>query len=119
MTSDERFRKVDHLAKTKDFRRVYRVGTFFKIDGLVFYYLANTLKKNRIGFSAPSKNIRLAARRNHLKRLLREVYRKRKKYLKNGYDMVLVIKKDLDKAASCKDVEDIFLKLTKKAGLLA
>lgn len=118
MISDERFSKEERLAKTKDFRRIYKKGVFLKRGGLILYYLPNALEKNRLGFSIRAKNIRLAARRNRIRRLLREAYRRSKKVLKKGYDIVLVVKSDLAKTIVYRDAEEIFLKLAKEAGLL-
>ena len=118
MISDERFPKEERLAKTKDFRRVYKEGAFFKKSGLIFYYLPNTLETNRIGFSIRSSNIKLANRRNRIRRLLKEVYRTRKKILKKGFDIVFVVKRDLPKKIAYKNIEDLFLKLAKEAGIV-
>lgn len=118
MIPDERFHKEERLAKTKDFRRVYKEGAFFKKSGLIFYYLPNTLDRNRIGFSIRASNIKLASSRNRIRRLLKEVYRTRKKILKKGFDIVFVVKRDLGRAIAYREVESLFLKLTKEAGIL-
>ena len=119
MISDERFRKDERLAKSKDFRLVYKEGAFVRKGGVVFYWLQNSLDRNRIGFSIRARNVKLASRRNRIKRLLRETYRKNKKILKKGLDMVMVVKSDIAKAHSYRDMESLFLKIAKEAGILA
>ena len=54
-----------------------------------------------------------------MKRVLRETYRRNRKYLKKGFDMVFVIKTDPGKFVSYKIVNEIFLKSIQKAGLRA
>lgn len=118
MISDERFSKKEHLKKTKDFRKVFKEGARFKKDGFLFYSLPNNLGLNRLGFSISSKNIKLSVRRNRYKRLLKEAYRRNKKNMKQGYDIVLVLKKDIERSMAYNIAEEIFLKLAGKADLL-
>jgi len=115
----ETFPKEERLVKTKDFRRVYREGSSFKKDDVVLYRLPNGASRNRVGFVARFHNIKLATRRNRLKRLFREAYRKSRKGLRKGFDIVILVKKDLGKKASYRNAEAILLELAKKAGLLA
>jgi ribonuclease P protein component len=117
MISDEKFPKKEHLVKTKDFRRAYREGTSFRRGSLVLYLVPNNTGINRVGFVVGSGNVKLANRRNRIKRLLREAYRKNKKALKSGFDMVLVAKKDPGKHVSYMEAEVLFLALVKQAGI--
>ena len=41
--SDERFRKKEHLLKSKDFNKVYKRGRAGRSDGVVLYCLPNAL----------------------------------------------------------------------------
>ena len=111
MISDEGLGKKEHLLKTGDFRQVYKKGVFCKRDSFVLYCLANKSEQSRIGFSISSRVVRLANRRNRIRRLFREVYRKRKKELKQGFDIVIVGKRDPGKKIGYPEIEAIFLKL--------
>lgn len=113
----ECFPKEEHLLKSKDFACVYKKGASFKQDGLVLYRLPNKLPNTRLGFSISSRNIKLATRRNKTRRVLRDIYRRGKKNLMPGFDIILVVKKDLAKAFSYKELENIFLKLARSARL--
>lgn len=115
MISDEGFPKKERLVKTKDFRKAYKEGSFFKKDGFVVYVRPNDLAVNRIGFSIPSRKVKLATRRNRIRRVLRESYRKNKKFLKKGFDMAMVLKKDPGEEFTYKKAENIFLALAKEA----
>ena len=117
MTPDETFPKNERLVKTRDFKSVYEKGASVRRGALILYSLPNILKKNRIGFSISSRRIRLATRRAKTKRQLREVYRKNKYRLKKGFDIVIVVKEDIARSLSYKDIEKSFINLWKKAGL--
>jgi ribonuclease P protein component len=118
MIAGSGFRKSEHLVKTKDFRRAYRDGTSFKRDWLTLYRITNNLTANRIGFAVSARAVKLANRRNRLKRLLREACRKTKKDLKKGYDIVLSVKKEPSRSLKITDTEEIFLDLAKRANIL-
>ena len=45
---------------------------------LIYIAIPSTEKKHQVGVSVPKKNFKLAVKRNYLKRLLREAYRKNK-----------------------------------------
>ena len=125
MISDEQLRKKERLLKSKDFRLVYKKGrAFYGPDGkkarFALCSAPNGLGNSRIGFSISAKNIKLATRRNRIRRLFREVFRRNKKGLRAGFDIVIIVKKAPERAqVSYKEIEGIFLKLIKEAGILA
>ena len=118
MTPDEGFAKWERLIKTKDFRRVYRDGRSYKAGFVILRLLPNAALTNRVGFSISAKSIKKAFRRNRIKRLFREAYRRNKKNLKNGFDIVFVIKRNAKESFSYVEAEQIFLSLSKQAGIL-
>ena len=111
MISDESLGKSEHLLKTGDFRQVYKKGAFCKRDSFVLYSLPKKTDQNRIGFSISSRAVRLANRRNRIRRLFRESYRKSRKELKQGFDIVIVGKRDPGKKIGYSEIEALFLKL--------
>lgn len=117
MISDERFRKKEHLLKSKDFNKVYKKGLAGRSDGVVLYCMANALEHNRLGFSIGSKNIKRATSRNRIRRLFKEVYRKLKSKLKSGFDLVIVVRKDISATISYGSATATFLKLAKEVRL--
>jgi ribonuclease P protein component len=118
MSLDETFAKKERLIKTKDFRKVYQEGRSFKAGFIILKISANTALINRVGFSISAKSIKRANRRNRIKRLFREAYRKNKKILKKGFDIVFVVRRDTKCGFSCKDAEETLLNLSKQAGIL-
>ncbi|MFA5146500.1 MAG: ribonuclease P protein component [Candidatus Omnitrophota bacterium] len=118
MISDGDFPKEEHLLKTGDFRKVYKNGSAHKRDPLFLYRLPNAGETIRVGFSVSSRSIKLATRRNRIKRLLREAYRLNKAKLKKGFDIVIVVRRDPSPALAYKDIEKKFLGVAGEAGIL-
>ncbi|MDD3906034.1 MAG: ribonuclease P protein component [Candidatus Omnitrophica bacterium] len=112
MIPDEKFRKKEHLLKSKDFFKVYKKGISYKAGGVILYVLANALGHNRLGFSIGSKAIKRSTVRNRIRRLFREAYRKNKGALKAGFDMVIVARKMPENITTYVSAEDVLLKLT-------
>ena len=84
MILDEGFDKQERLIKTKDFRKVYKDGRSYKVGFIILRLLPNAAKINRVGFSISAKSIKRAFRRNRIKRLFREAYRRNKAILKKA-----------------------------------
>ena len=118
MMPDETFSKKERLIKTRDFRKVYQSGHSFKAGFIILKVLPNTTLTNRVGFSISARSIKRAFRRNRIKRLFREAYRKNKKALKRGFDIVFVVRRDMQSGFSYKEAEEVLLRLSKQAGIL-
>ena len=118
MISDETFAKEERLIKTKDFRKVYKDGRSYKAGFVILRLLPNAASMNRVGFSISAKSIKRAFRRNRMKRLFREAYRRNKKLLKKGFDMVFVVRRDTKASFAYADAVAILLNLSKQAGIL-
>jgi ribonuclease P protein component len=67
------------LRSSKEIRKVFASGQRKKHGKITFIYLAS--RDSKIGFIA-SRNIGCAAKRNRVKRILREAYRMNKAYFK-------------------------------------
>jgi len=115
MNSDESYPKKERLAKTGDFRKIYKSGGSFSSGSFILKVLPNSLNLNRIGFSISARSIKKAFKRNRVRRLFREVFRKNKQTLKKGFDMTLVVRREPAANFSYKDAGRIFLNLAKKA----
>lgn len=116
--SDGKFRKTDHIIKTGDFRLVYRRGRSVKSGPFVLCYVGNKIGRSRIGFSISSRAVKLATRRNRIRRLFREAYRRNSARLKSANDLVLVVKRAPENGINYKDAERHFIELARAAGLL-
>ena len=82
----------------------------------VLYNFTESMGIPNLGL-AVGKKLGCAVVRNHVKRLMREVFRKHKAELKKGYHIVWVARRKLTKA-DYKTFERVFLRLAKRAALL-
>ena len=104
------------LKRRSDFQRVYRTGRSWANRYFVLYVFESEVLEGKVGFAA-GKKLGCAVVRNHVKRLMREVFRKHKAELKKGYHIVWVARRKLTKA-DYKTFERVFLRLAKRAALL-
>ncbi len=118
MISGERFPKEEHILKTRDFREIYSNGRSVRREFIVMYCRPNDLARRRIGFSISSRSVKLASRRNRIKRCFREVYRKSKDKLADGIDMVLIVKRDPGAKYSYQDFLKVFEQLARAQGIM-
>lgn len=85
---NEQFPKAARLVHQKDFDRVFKDGLVASDDVLVVHVCPNALAWTRLGLSV-SKRVGDAPVRNRWKRLIREVFRKKKSQLPHGLDLVI------------------------------
>ncbi|MBN1637224.1 MAG: ribonuclease P protein component [Deltaproteobacteria bacterium] len=90
--SNENFPKSERLRKRHEFKKaesakIARLST----KHLVILIAPNSKNHSRIGFTV-SKKIGKAVKRNKIRRLLREIYRKHKELFQPGYDYVIIAK---------------------------
>jgi ribonuclease P protein component len=104
------------LKKNHEFRRLYRKGASAVAGSMVLYCRKNRLGHNRLGITVSVK-LGNAVKRNRARRRLREVYRLNSPRLSQGWDLVLVAR-GRTPDASWKELNDSFLRLSRKLGLL-
>lgn len=110
------FPRSNKIKAKKEFQSVYEKGHSV-VDGLsVFYVLPSENEMTKIGF-AVGKKIGNAVIRNHIKRMMREVFRMHKAELKLHFRVIWVARKKLAQA-DIKTYERVFLRLAKRAALL-
>ncbi len=110
------FPKSNKIKAKREFQGVYEKGHSV-VDGLsVFYIMPGENENTRIGF-AVGKKVGNAVIRNHVKRMMREVFRLHKHELKKNIRIIWVARKKLAQA-DLKTYERVFLRLAKRADLL-
>ncbi|MBP3674081.1 MAG: ribonuclease P protein component [Oscillospiraceae bacterium] len=103
--------KLNHI-----FQRLYRTSGHAN-SYVVLYARKNRTSTNRVGITV-SKKLGHAVVRNRVRRRLREIYRLNEAKFQPGWDIVVVAR---TKAvhADFKKLEEGYLELAKKAGILA
>ena len=104
------------LKKNHEFRRLYQKGASAVAGSMVLYCRKNRLGHNRLGVTVSVK-LGGAVVRNRARRRLREVYRLNAPRLRPGWDIVLVAR-GRALTAPWKELNDTFLRLCRKLGLL-
>ncbi|MBS4899496.1 MAG: ribonuclease P protein component [Clostridiales bacterium] len=116
-----KFKNFESLGKNRDFQRVYHNKRSFANKDLVMYISENSdfvdNNKNRLGISV-SKKVGNSVIRHHLCRLIREAYRSNADQVINGYDIVVVVRSELN-GKSYADTEKALMHLLKKHKLLS
>ncbi|NLW39668.1 MAG: ribonuclease P protein component [Tissierellia bacterium] len=108
--------KRNRLRKNEDFKRVYRRGKSFGNRNLVLYIYKNGLDFSRVGFSV-SKKIGSSVVRNKVKRRLREIFRNNFDNIMDGYDIIIIPKKNVVDM-EFKKLESSVFHILKISGLL-
>ena len=104
------------LKENYEFRRLYQKGASAVGSCMVLYCRKNRLGHNRLGLTASVK-LGNAVKRNRARRRLREVYRLNSPRLHQGWDIILVAR-GRTLTASWREMNDTFLRLCRKLGLL-
>ncbi|PWT93586.1 MAG: ribonuclease P protein component [Acidobacteria bacterium] len=91
---DESFSRKHRLHKATDFRRIFSRGKRISSQSFVLYLLPNNLGVSRLGIQVKAK-IGTAARRNYIKRIVREVFRRKKNELRRPIDIIFIAEKGM------------------------
>jgi len=82
--------KIEHrIRKPLDFRKAYKEGRRFLSARFVLYVRRTGLPYARIGVAIAKRHVKLATRRNRLRRVAKESFRKGMLSRGRGYDFVV------------------------------
>ncbi len=105
------------LRDPREFQRVRKRGQSWTTPYLVLVSEPNNLEHNRYGF-AVGRRVGKAARRNRVKRWMRESVRHRHQSLEQGFDVVLIARGRMaEPDVDFRTVDDSLGILLKRAGL--
>lgn len=107
--------KRDILRRKEDFDLIYKKGRSVGERYIVLFYMKNGLSYNRIAFLA-SKKVGNSVERNRARRLMKENYRFLKDYIKSGYDLIFIARKNIN-GKKLRDVEKSMVNSVSKAKL--
>jgi ribonuclease P protein component len=91
---DESFSKEHRLSKSTEFRRVFSRGKRAATRYFVVYSLPNRLSFPRLGIQVKAK-IGSAVKRNYIKRMVREAFRKMKADFREPVDLIFIAEKEI------------------------
>lgn len=87
-------KKDFRLRKNEDFIKVYQKGKKYWNRNLILYCAGNGLDSSRIGFSV-NKKYGNSVERNRAKRRMREICRLNFHNMAQGYDIIIIPKKNV------------------------
>lgn len=114
--------KKNRLTRSADFQKVYRQGKSVAGRYAVLYYFERKaeLGEPRLGVSV-SKKVGGAVVRNHVKRVLKEVFRARQDIIAPAYDYVIIARPGLApyiEKSQFQEVVDMITDLFRRANLV-
>ncbi len=108
--------KRNRLRKNEDFKKVYKYGKNYYNRNLIMYVMKNELENTRIGFTV-SKKVGNSVVRNRVKRRIKEIVRRNLRNIKEGYDIILIPKKNVSEI-NHKELENAIFHIFKLANVL-
>ena len=90
-SAEQRLRRSERIRKRREFVEIQAAGGRIHTDDVVLLYRRRG-EERRIGITV-SRKVGNAVRRNRVKRLVREIWRRNKYSLPQGYDLVFVAKR--------------------------
>lgn len=110
-------KKELRIRKQKDFDRIFSSGSFFSESFLSAKMAKNDFGFSRFAFIVSNKVSKKAHERNRIKRLLREAIRMSLVNIRQGIDVVFIVKVNISEK-STEEVKVVVDRLLKKSGLL-
>ncbi|AEH44515.1 ribonuclease P protein component [Thermodesulfatator indicus DSM 15286] len=113
----ESFTKDERLRRRREYERVYRQGKRLSLPYLRIILAPNQLGHSRLGLSV-SKKVGNAVKRNYIKRILREVFRRNRDIFPLSHDIVIIPRAkilEIPQDKIKKDLVELFKKYEKNS----
>jgi ribonuclease P protein component len=117
--TDQGLKRSERLKKPILFKKLFKEGSYFRNKEFSVRVLKNDLTISRLGISVRSKTFPKAVQRNAVKRLIRDVFRKNKRHLVAGCDILIRPKIKTVTKLEYNSFKERMLELLGAAGLLS
>lgn len=114
----ERFQKADRLLRRGDFLKLSRAGRRIHSPCFIAVVLPRASGRSRLGITVTRK-VANAAKRNRIKRICREVFRRRRHLLHRAWDLNLIARRQAvgaDTSELSRSLESIFQRINRNEG---
>ena len=99
----------DHkLSESEDFQRVFKQNKSLRDRYWLILYRPNGLEVGRLGTAVSKKNVNKAVKRNRIKRIIRETFRKNREELA-GVDIVVLVRQGICEKSN-RELNDAIIK---------
>jgi ribonuclease P protein component len=108
------FTKADRILKRGQFVELSKCGKKINNEYFIVIFAENFQKNCRFGITV-SKKVGKAAKRNRIKRILREFFRLNRHRIKGSWDINLIVKKEvllLEHAKACSVLDELFYEVS-------
>ena len=106
------FPKARRLTKSSGFREVFNTDIRSVDSRFLVLAKKNELEFARLGLAISKRNIKTAVKRNRVKRLARECFRKHQDKL-SGLDVIVVSRKGINISNDCEITQSLYTHLEK------
>ncbi|OGI17898.1 MAG: ribonuclease P protein component [Candidatus Moranbacteria bacterium RIFCSPHIGHO2_02_FULL_40_12b] len=113
--------KIHRMSKKNEIKEVAAKGEKFFSENkeIILKILGNEAKKTKVGFSIPKLAAKNAVKRNRIKRILREIFRKEISNIKPGFSILVYLnRKNGRKEINYKEAAGEIKKILKRANLI-
>jgi ribonuclease P protein component len=102
-------KRDERINKKADFEKIYKEGSSVVSPYFVVIYLKNSLPFTRLAISI-KKKFGKAHKRNKLRRIIKEIFRKNKQSVRDHYDILIIPRKGLSDSFDEKEPNYSFIK---------
>ena len=91
----QNFSRDERIRKRKQYLAIYQLGKRSYSENFTAVVCRNQSETKRLGIAVAKRTVRCAAKRNRIKRLIREFFRLNKLKFSDSCDFVVIVKKNI------------------------
>ncbi len=112
---DERLTRERRLRKRDEIIFVLKKGRKIENEDFKIFYTEKTIE-SKVGISVRRKIVN-SVKRNRIRRILKEIFRKKREKFKKNIKMMIIVKKDIS-GKKYDEIKNEFIKMIGKRGLI-